>query len=409
MPKKRKYLIGQVGASFESMFFGGDFFTLRDVIEHVEANQGEEIEFYLHSEGGSVTEGFAIANYIENSPENITIIATRAESMGLPILASAKQGKRHATSEAVIMLHLPAYSNLPNADENDIEEALENIKQAKQKIAGLLSRRTGREEAFWIEQLSASDNKITSTQALEFGLIDSIIQPIEEVVAMAASANRKFQAIQAFSNNPNNHFMSNMKALMQMFGSKPQLKGLELALETGENLTVSTEGNDYQVGDNVSIGGQAVEDGEYTLLEGSRILTIVGSKISAINEKDPKEEGIGEEVDNENEPMELMAAAIMNSSNQMQGLSELVSTMKAQMTAATGAMTEQAKVIAGLQQELLTLKADLENTKKMASSDYQPPVNLGNEEENVQTYQGGSTLQQKIAQALAEKNKQRTY
>ena len=411
MPKKKLYLIGQVGASPEAAFFGIEHFTYKTVVDFFEGNPDDEVAIHLHSEGGSVTEGFAIANYLEGLDRDFEIIATRAESMGLPILASGKSGKRFVTPEFVGMLHLPKYSNV-QVDKNKMEEALDNLKQAEEKLSQLFSRVSFRDESFWIDQLQASDNKITATQAMEWGIVDGIVQAEREVAAMAASADNSIESYlkikQIYSMNKQGTLLAQIQGLLG--GSANEIKALEIALKNGEILNIKTqeEGSGYSIGDSVTIKGQPVEDGDYMVSDGSRTLKIQGSAISEILDTPAEEAELGEDV----KALALVAQSTAHANSQIKATNDMVAQMTAQLVAVEGTLKELRTLYADQQTAMASLKAELEEAKRMTSSSYTPPATLTEGEQVTAQVENG--LHGRIAAMQAAKRKEnskrrRTY
>ena len=133
----------------------------------------KEIQFYINSPGGSVTDGMAIYDtmlYIKCDVS--TICVGMAASMGAFLLSSGAKGKRLALPNAEIMIHQPAGGAQGQATE--IEITAKHILATKEKMARIMAENTGQD----FEVIMADterDNWKSAEEALAYGLIDRII------------------------------------------------------------------------------------------------------------------------------------------------------------------------------------------------------------------------------------------
>lgn len=137
----------------------------------------KEIHLYINSPGGSITDGMGIVdtmNYIK-SPVSTTCIGMAA-SMGAVLLASGEKGKRFATPNAEILIHQPLIGgNGISGQATEIKIHADHMIRTREKLNKLLSDRTG-QSLEKIQQDTERDNYMTAQQALEYGLIDGIIE-----------------------------------------------------------------------------------------------------------------------------------------------------------------------------------------------------------------------------------------
>ena len=134
----------------------------------------KDINFYINSPGGSVSAGFAIfdtMNFIKCDVS--TICLGMAASMGAFLLAAGTKGKRYALPNSEIMIHQPLGGTRGQA--SDIKIHADHILRTRAKLNQILAERTGRtlEE---IERDTERDNFLTAEAALEYGLIDKVIE-----------------------------------------------------------------------------------------------------------------------------------------------------------------------------------------------------------------------------------------
>ncbi len=134
----------------------------------------KDISLYINSPGGSISAGMAIydtMNFIKCDVSTICI--GMAASMGAFLLAAGTKGKRIALPNSEIMIHQPLGGTRGQA--TDIKIHADHIIKIRSKMNEILAERTGRsiEE---IERDTERDNFLSSAEALEYGLIDKIVE-----------------------------------------------------------------------------------------------------------------------------------------------------------------------------------------------------------------------------------------
>ena len=135
----------------------------------------KEISFYINSPGGSITDGMAIVdtmNYIK-CPVS-TICVGLAASMGSVLLACGTKGKRFATPNSEILIHQPLISGGLAGQTTEIKIHADHMVKTREKLNKLLSEKTG-QSLEQIEKDTERDHYMTAQEALEYGLIDEII------------------------------------------------------------------------------------------------------------------------------------------------------------------------------------------------------------------------------------------
>ena len=133
----------------------------------------KDINFYINSPGGSVSAGFAIydtMNYVKCAVS--TICVGMAASMGAFLLSSGAKGKRFALPNSEIMIHQPLGGMQGQA--SDIKIHADHIIRTKEKLNTILSQNTGRPLAE-IERDTDRDNFLSAKEAMEYGLIDKVV------------------------------------------------------------------------------------------------------------------------------------------------------------------------------------------------------------------------------------------
>ena len=133
----------------------------------------KDISLYINSPGGSVTAGLAIYDTMQYIKCDVsTICMGIAASMGAFLLSSGAKGKRLALPNAEVMIHQPLGGTQGQA--TDIKIAADHIVRTKERLNRILAANTGKP----YEQIVADterDNFLTAQEALEYGLIDKVL------------------------------------------------------------------------------------------------------------------------------------------------------------------------------------------------------------------------------------------
>ena len=133
----------------------------------------KDIQFYINSPGGSVTDGMAIYDTMQYIKCDVsTICIGMAASMGAFLLSSGAKGKRLALPNAEIMIHQPSGGAQGQATE--IKIVAEQILKTKEKLNKILAANTG-QPLDVIARDTERDNYMTAEEAAAYGLIDRVI------------------------------------------------------------------------------------------------------------------------------------------------------------------------------------------------------------------------------------------
>ena len=136
----------------------------------------KDIQLYINSPGGSVSAGFAIYDTMQYVKCDVsTICVGLAASFGAFLLAGGAKGKRIALPNAEIMIHQPAiHGKGIQGQAADIKITSDHIQKSKKRLNTILAENTGKS----IEEVASAterDNYMTAKEAMNFGLIDKII------------------------------------------------------------------------------------------------------------------------------------------------------------------------------------------------------------------------------------------
>lgn len=133
----------------------------------------KDINLYINSPGGSVSAGLAIydtMNFIKCDVSTTCI--GMAASMGAFLLSSGAKGKRFALPNSEIMIHQPLGGAQGQA--SDIKIHAEHILKTREKLNKILASNTGK-DLKTIELDTERDNFMSAQDAMEYGLIDKVI------------------------------------------------------------------------------------------------------------------------------------------------------------------------------------------------------------------------------------------
>ena len=134
----------------------------------------KDISLYINSPGGVITDGMAIYDTMQYIKCDVsTICLGMAASMGAFLLAAGTKGKRSALPNSEIMIHQP--SGGAQGQATDISIHANHILRVKDKLNQILSERTG-QPLDVVKRDTERDNFMTAQEALEYGLIDKVIE-----------------------------------------------------------------------------------------------------------------------------------------------------------------------------------------------------------------------------------------
>ena len=140
-------------------------------------NPEKDIYLYINSPGGSVTAGMAIydtMNFIK--PDVSTICVGQAASMGAFLLSGGAKGKRFCLPNSRVMIHQPLGGFQGQA--SDFEIHAREILSIKDKLNRLMAEHTGQPLEV-VSRDTDRDNFMTASEAVEYGLVDSVFSSRE--------------------------------------------------------------------------------------------------------------------------------------------------------------------------------------------------------------------------------------
>ncbi len=134
----------------------------------------KDIHLYINSPGGMVNAGLAIYDTMQFvKPQVNTVCIGQAASMGALILAGGAKGKRFALPHARIMIHQPMGGAQGQATDIDIQA--KEILRLRERLNQIMVHHTGKTIKM-INRDTDRDNFMDSQEALDYGIIDSVIK-----------------------------------------------------------------------------------------------------------------------------------------------------------------------------------------------------------------------------------------
>lgn len=141
---------------------------------YLDSLSNEDISIYINSPGGVISAGMAIydtMNFIKSDVS--TICVGIAASMGAFLLSSGTKGKRYILPNADVMIHQPLGGAEGQA--SDIKIASERILNLRERLNRILAKNTGK-NLKKIEHDTERDNYLNAEEAVNYGIVDKIIQ-----------------------------------------------------------------------------------------------------------------------------------------------------------------------------------------------------------------------------------------
>jgi ATP-dependent Clp protease protease subunit len=286
-------IIDAESKKIKTMFYGigeGDV-SFKDIDEALasRAEDDKRIDMSINSPGGSCLEGFAIYDAVR-AQEGCVVTAEvigECSSMASIILMAASVRRAHPNSR--ICIHKPRYADFytETMTEEEAKKIYNDLHDETQRLKNIyLERTTMTEEQ--LESLMSEDRYITAEQALEYGVITEIIQPMTaKKETKQHSYTMKLQALKEFA---------------KKIGFKMEPVAMTLNTEDGTTIEIEREEGEPAVGDAVL---SDTPDGEYKMADGTTIVITDG----VITEIRPEEEQTEEEEATKEQIEEALAKA----------------------------------------------------------------------------------------------------
>jgi ATP-dependent Clp protease protease subunit len=286
-------IIDAESKKIKTMFYGigeGDV-SFKDIDEALasRAEDDKRIDMSINSPGGSCLEGFAIYDAVRAQEGCIVTAEVIGEcsSMASIILMAASVRRAHPNSR--ICIHKPRYADFytETMTEEEAKKIYNDLHDETERLKKIYLDRTKMTEE-QLESLMSEDRYITAEQALEYGVITEIIQPMTaKKETKQHSYTMKLQALKEFA---------------KKIGFKMEPIAMTLNTEDGSTIEIEREEGEPSVGDAVL---SDTPDGEYKMADGTTIVIADG----VITEIRPAEEQVEEEEATKEQVEEALAKA----------------------------------------------------------------------------------------------------
>ncbi len=142
-------------------------------------NADKDIHLYINSPGGSVTAGLSVYDTMQFINCDVsTICCGQAASMGALLMAGGAKDKRYALPHSRIMVHQPSAGFQGQA--TDISIHAKEVLELKSRLNEIMAKHTG-QPIEKIERDLERDNFMSATEALEYGLVDTVLAQRKEM------------------------------------------------------------------------------------------------------------------------------------------------------------------------------------------------------------------------------------
>ena len=166
------FLVGQVEDHMANLIVAQMLFLEAE-------NPDKDIFLYINSPGGSVTAGMAIYDTMNFIKPNVsTVCIGQAASMGAFLLSAGAKGKRYVLPNSRVMIHQPLGGFQGQA--SDFEIHAKEILSIKEKMNRLMAEHTGQKYEK-VAKDTDRDNFLGAQEAVDYGLVDSILNSREDV------------------------------------------------------------------------------------------------------------------------------------------------------------------------------------------------------------------------------------
>jgi ATP-dependent Clp protease protease subunit len=270
--KKEIHISGEIGYNYTLETLNGALNALDSEVV--------ELDIYINSGGGSVTEGFAIYDKLMTLPYTVnTIVNGMCGSIATVIFQAGKKGKRRMYKNAEFFVHNPFWMpNYPEAMEaKDLEALAQDLKNAENKIKNFYSEITSKS----IEELTPildRQTTLTANEAIEWGFVD-------EIVGKEIEAYTRYRLVAYFDKKTINNKMENQKLETELTGINKILAQIKSRLFKNKTAELQDGTVIYFAEDEVSEGVvlyldeamvEKVPDADHILSDGSIAVTVDG-------------------------------------------------------------------------------------------------------------------------------------
>jgi len=148
-----------------------------------------DIHFYINSPGGSITAGLAVYDTMQFLRCDVaTYCVGQAASMAAVLLTGGKNGKRFLLANSRVLLHQPLITGILEGPATDLDIEAQEILRLRERLYNILARHTGQAPEK-IEKDCDRNLWLEAEEAINYGLVDRVLQKAPEVVREEAGEN----------------------------------------------------------------------------------------------------------------------------------------------------------------------------------------------------------------------------
>jgi len=143
---------------------------------YLDAQSNDEIQLFINSPGGFVTDGFAIYDTMQSLKSPVSTICTGlAASMGSILLSGGAKGRRFIQKHAKVMIHQPSGGG--QGTSADLEIMAEQIHKVKEMSAKILADNCGQPVEKIMKDFDR-DHWMGAKESVEYGIVDKVIEKL---------------------------------------------------------------------------------------------------------------------------------------------------------------------------------------------------------------------------------------
>ena len=268
------------------------FKDVKDFIKGIPTDDNN-IDLYLHCDGGSCTEGWAMYDALRATGKEITAtVEGDCASMATVVYMAAPKERRKCMPSAHICVHnpwMPSWGLDYAVNADDLQKAADDLRAEQERMVNLYVERCGCDKDE-IQALMDEDKFIDAQKALELGIVGEVLSPL--------SASKKPAAQGGKSNKPNINnmakdnekvevkasFWEKVKAFFKADNEEgieaaiekgAQMNALKLTSDDGTEITIDRESGAPEVGDTASPDGTFEMPDDSTIVIENGVITSI--------------------------------------------------------------------------------------------------------------------------------------
>lgn len=267
------------------------YVNLKDVKNQYEAQkEAKKIVVHIHSEGGVVTEGFAIHDYLRSLGKPVEVIIEGMCASIATVIALAGDTRKMAEN-ATFFIHNPW--GMIGGDAEQVKKYADELEKMESDIADFYAKKTNLSKDDLLGYMK-EESFFTAEQALNFGFITEVLQTMRAVALFRKKPEQKKKSKKnkTMAKNAKKSKFEKLMAKMAKhlnIDEKPKALVLQDVNGTELNFPEVADGETPAIGDTATVDGSPAE-GEYTMPEGETYVFGDGGALDTISEAEEEED-----------------------------------------------------------------------------------------------------------------------